>query len=311
MITDFDLDEEFDLNKDKQHSNQLRIKELSYSSCCTLHSCPRKFLLDKTASHKEDTPTVTFAFGHAVGEGIQQVLLGSNWTTVLWSMFKIWDTDLLEEEAKSKKSIWEAVLAVQKFKNYYEDNALSEYALATVNGKPAVEVAFKINLPNGYIYRGFVDVVLQHKHTGKFLILELKTTGAYKLDEAQYKNSFQALGYAVMLSGMNLLDTANLFEVRYLVYKTRAKEFSEFSFIKTASQKNAWIETLLVDCNNIESMLTKKYFPRYGESCYAFFRQCKHFSTCHLKETSLGVVYTRKSIDTCKYEIELNIGDIT
>lgn len=57
-----------------------RIRQLSYSSLLTLHSCPRKFQLDRlrtTARSAEDLKsTITFAYGHVVGEAIQSAIAG-------------------------------------------------------------------------------------------------------------------------------------------------------------------------------------------------------------------------------------------
>lgn len=57
-----------------------RVRQLSYSSMLTLHSCPRKFQLYRlrTTHRAEETAksTVTFAFGHIVGEAIQLAIEG-------------------------------------------------------------------------------------------------------------------------------------------------------------------------------------------------------------------------------------------
>ena len=57
-----------------------RIRQLSYSSLLNLHSCPRKFQLQKlrTTHRTEESlkSSVTFSFGHVVGEGIALALDG-------------------------------------------------------------------------------------------------------------------------------------------------------------------------------------------------------------------------------------------
>jgi hypothetical protein len=84
-----------------------RLSRLSYSSNLTLHSCPRKFQLDKLQAEKaeqDESTSVTFAYGHAIGEGIQQLLihrteigLEAAFNTALWKMFLAWDADILAE----------------------------------------------------------------------------------------------------------------------------------------------------------------------------------------------------------------------
>ena len=64
-----------------------RIRQLSYSSLLTLHSCPRKFQLSRLRStHKaeeSEKSTVTFAFGHVVGAGLAELLEGKNLDSVI------------------------------------------------------------------------------------------------------------------------------------------------------------------------------------------------------------------------------------
>src|SRR5207248_577896 len=67
-----------------------RIRQLSYSSLLTLHSCPRKFELSKKRSthrtEEDAKSTVTFAFGHVVGEGIASVFSGLSEDIIFWRM---------------------------------------------------------------------------------------------------------------------------------------------------------------------------------------------------------------------------------
>jgi len=172
-----------------------KLKQISYSSVLNLHSCPRRFQLsklqEKVSLDSEGNPlpetNVTFAYGHAVGAGIQEYLLSQDLFRAVWKAFLEWDADLLDEETKAQKSIWFAVHAVEKFVPVYNGTHLDEYELCYVDNLPAIELSFSIVLPNGFIYRGFVDAVLKHKHTGQLLVLELKTTSLTNIDEAQYR----------------------------------------------------------------------------------------------------------------------------
>jgi hypothetical protein len=71
-----------------------RIRQLSYSSLLSLHSCPRKFQLYKLrTTHKTEEllkSTITFSFGHVVGDGIQKILEGKSEEEVIFSMFLGW-----------------------------------------------------------------------------------------------------------------------------------------------------------------------------------------------------------------------------
>lgn len=66
-----------------------RIRNLSYSSLLTLHSCPREFQLYKLGADSEgliieedetdSDQSITFAYGHAVGNGVQYALQGDSY----------------------------------------------------------------------------------------------------------------------------------------------------------------------------------------------------------------------------------------
>jgi len=122
-----------------------RIRQLSYSSILTLHSCPRKFQLYKlrTTHRAEESvkSTVTFAFGHVVGEGIALSLQGLSEDEVIWKMFLGWHTDLFDQDEKLNKSFWQAVIAIKRFQSIRNSGALKDYELVYYNGAPACELS--------------------------------------------------------------------------------------------------------------------------------------------------------------------------
>jgi hypothetical protein len=159
-----------------------RIRQLSYSSITTLATCPRKFQLYKLrTTHREaerEKQTVTFAFGHVVGEAIQLALEGRSEQEIVLHTFLGWHADLFAQDERGKKSFWEAVIALKRFRSICAAGFLQDYELVYYEGKPACELSFAILFPDGFRYRGFVDAVLRHRHSGKIIVLECKTTGA-------------------------------------------------------------------------------------------------------------------------------------
>jgi hypothetical protein len=210
----------------RQQMSGLNI--LSYSTTLQLHSCPRRMLLEKiTAKEETSCDNADFLYGHAVGAGIQSFISYGNREQALLECFMAWNGDLEVEKSKSKKNIWYAIVAVEKFIQL-RDMILKGWEIAVFNGKPANELAFRLNLDNGYYYLGHIDLILYHPVQKKFMILELKTTSFTSISEATYKNSAQALGYSLILDAlvekMNLDATAS-YTVLYLVYKTGAQEY--------------------------------------------------------------------------------------
>ena len=294
----------------------LRLRQLSYSSLLTLHTCPRKFQLQKLqvpASPEDQNTSVTFAYGHVVGLGIQESLVGKTTSEILWSMFLAWDVLLMEENPKQNKSFWSAVIAVQRFHHQIRSQELVDWELVYWEGKPAVELSFKVEFPNNFIYRGFVDAVLQNPNTGEVRVLECKTTSGSYVSGSEYKNSAQAIGYSIVLDV--LFPELSSYSVHYLVYKTKMMEYQSFLFNKSYLQRALWIQEVILDCEVISLYDKTGVFPMHGESCYAWYRECEYFSVCTLNTHHLTEPITPEQEQAIinsneSFQIKLTVQDL-
>ena len=288
-----------------------RLTRLSHSGRTTLHRCPRKYQLQKIASTPHDRENnVTLAFGTTVGLGIQCVLENKPPNDVIMEMLLSWNLpDLYDEESKTSKSFFYALFAVQSFSSI-RNGPLDEYNLAYFKGKPAVELSFRIALPYDFTYRGFVDVVLQHKTTGKYLVLEVKTTGAKVVTEATYKNSGQALGYSLILDA--IAPGQSEYEMWYLVYLSSAQRYELLTFKKHYSDRAFWIKELIMDVETVIFYEKQGRYPSHGESCYDFFRVCSFYSICTMSTATLELPYNAAEDKelTAEYMLELSLLDI-
>lgn len=296
-----------------------RLKLLSHSSRTTLHKCPRKYQLYRLSSEQQTTEElkeleqgVTFAYGSAVGVGVQSALENKSEEQVAIDTFLEWDVDLLDETPRQKKSFWLALFAVQKFQHLLANGFLEEYELVYYKGKPAVELAFQIILPNGYKYRGFVDAVLRHKVTGEVLVLENKTCSG-TAQSASYKNSGQALGYSVVLD--ILFPGLNSYEVLYLVYETKSYCYVELPFEKSLLQRALWLQELLIDTQLIDIYESYGVYPMHGESCFDFFRECEYLGLCTLTTENLTKPLTTEILakieaDNDRYDFVLDFYEL-
>lgn len=285
-----------------------RLKLLSHSSRTLLHKCPRKFQLYRLSSQavsleeeKEMEQGVTFAYGKAVGVGVQSILEGKSEEQVAIDTFLEWDVDLLDANSRQKKSFWLALFAVQKFSKLIDDGFLEDYELVYYKGKPAVELSFQILLPNGFKYRGFVDAVLKHKSTGEVVVLENKTSSG-TANSAYFKNSGQALGYSVVLD--ILFPGLSSYEVLYMVYETKSYEYVELPFKKSLLQRALWLQELLIDTQMIELYESYQTYPMHGEACYDFFRDCEYLSLCTLTTENLTKPLTQQLLDKIEEDTE-------
>lgn len=289
-----------------------RIRQLSYSSLLNLHSCPRKFQLAKlrTTFKTEEAvkSTITFAFGHIVGQGLQDLLEGRTLDETIWRAFLGWHTDLMNVDEKAKKSFWTACIALQRFASMREGGFLDEYELVYFEGKPACELSFAVEFPDGFRLRGFVDAVLRNKITGAVLVLECKTTGFTTINPATYKNSSQAIGYSVVLDV--LFPGLSSYEVLYLVYQTTTMEYHPIPFTKSYLQRALWIREMLLDIEIIKMYEDQGIYPQRGESCTAFFRDCEYLQTCGLSTEYLTKPCTPEQEDKTDYQVKLTVQDL-
>lgn len=263
-----------------------RLKQLSYSSRLKLHECPqayRLYKLQNPLASKEDIlseGSITLQFGKAVGTGIQRVLCGWSETQWLMEMFANWECDLLSVDEKRKKSFWYAVIAVQKFAYLRSSGLLLKgYEVLEWEGKPAIELGFCITLPDGFKERGYLDAALHNPSTGAVAVLEAKTTW-FTVNPAMYKNSSQAIGYSVVLD--KVVGAPSDYTVYYPVYKTTAFEWEVFPFNKRFAERAAWLQEILYDIQDIQRYEETGHYPRRGESCFKFNRECKYFGSCTL-----------------------------
>lgn len=295
-----------------------RIQQLSYSTLLTLHSCPRRFQLYRMNANKSSEEdyeaSVTFAFGHVVGAGIQDVLDNKSRDQVVFSAFIGWKPDLFAENQKQAKSFWLAVAAIDRLSAMRSAGFLKDYEIVYHESKPAVELGFIISLPDGFKYRGFVDGVLQHKITGEILVLECKTTSSGNLHPAMYKNSAQAIGYSIVLD--NLFPDLSSYKVLYLVYKTKGMEYEPMEFAKSYLQRALWIQELLLDVKMIQLYEETGVFPMRGESCFPYYRECEYFGNCTMSTHYLTSPLTQEMIseierkNEAEYQIKVTIEEL-
>ena len=289
-----------------------RIRQLSYSSLLTLHSCPRKFQLYRLRAEKpaeSNHSSITFSYGHVVGEGIQLALEGKSQDEIIWRLFLGWHSaSLLDSDDKSKKSFWTAVIAIQKFMSLREAGLLENYELVYYDGKPACELSFAINFPDGFRLRGFVDGVLRHTETGEVIVLEVKTTGSSSLNPATYKNSAQAIGYSIVLD--HIFPDLSSYQVLYLVYQTKSQEFTPIPFTKTYLQRALWIRELLLDIETIKMYEQAEVYPMRGESCLSFMRECEYLNTCTLSTQYLTKPCSPDMEDKTEYQVQISLADL-
>lgn len=271
----------------------------SYSLLSQLHDCPRKFELEKLQANAEvpvDTGIINldFAFGHAVGAGIQTYAATGSLVSAQLAAFLAWkapwDAEKLDKNQRPVgKSLAHALIAVEKFQ-YFWQRELDEWEVVRLpSGKLATELAFAVDFQNGKFYFGHIDTVLQHKVHKQLAVWEGKTTG-WSVNEATYGNSNQALGYSVVVDKIaeEIGANGNDYDVLYIVYDTKQQEFTLMPFHKTRTQRAEWLQDVLLDHANITTYQKINFYPKRGESCVSKFGYpCSWYGTCQMSNSGL------------------------
>lgn len=302
-----------------------RLKRLSYSSSLLMNGCLRKYQLQKLqAAPSEESQddwkqSLTFQFGHTVGEGIQETLVGKlSREEIVFKLFMNWSCDLFDENEKQKKSFFHGLAAITKFWSMQDDGFFEDYEVAYYDGKPAAELSFRINFPDGSSYRGYVDLVLKSKVTGEYVILELKTNSGRVINHYQYKNSAQAIGYSVVLD--KIAPGYTNYTVEYLVYMTFLERWEQFSFPKTYTQRALWVRDRLWDVQTLQRLHQQEgsygIWPSNGAHCVNYNKNCEFMGMCHMNTENLVAPLREKDLveetgnDGEPYQFEFNVADL-
>lgn len=287
-----------------------RLKMLSHSSCSLLHSCPRKYQLTKLIPHAREE-SIHLSFGSAFGEGIQRLLCKDSLQDATIRAVLEWDMSIFEDSVPDK-TLWRCIAALEMFHDKLHNplaeleasmglgvetedgtdmemltpNILFDYEVAKYQGQYAAELGFAIELPDGFVYRGYVDLVLQHKETRAPLVVDIKSTAAKSTNSAKFQNSPQCLGYSIVVDAV-IGDDYEEFGVLYYEYMTGLRKYISHYFILGILSRAKWLHNLMMDTRVVKLYSEGSDFPMHGESCVSFNRVCHFMNTCMISTESL------------------------
>lgn len=256
---------------------------LSHSTLDILHTCERKFELDRLIEgEKIIEESVYFSRGHSYGTGIQWYLATQN---IELAIFKAWLAYWPELEQKPK--VFQA-RTLQDLLNIQRelDEFLEEWEVATFNGKPAIELSFRLDINENFYYVGYIDVVVKKRNEELYGVVEVKRTSTNLTDvRPLYKFSGQGLGYSIVLDKIANKQQSNyslIYAVGQDIKNSLQSKFHLIDFKKTLQDRLHWFISLGLDVKHITEMLELGIFPRRYTSCVRFNKVCTHFSTCNL-----------------------------
>lgn len=281
------------IRKNKYHMLHQYANVSSYSTQSQLHACPRLFSINKLRMHQlveQDLPehryaNITFAFGHAVGAGVAALDAGQTLGQAILATFLAWDIDLTVVERRNYrgkltetgKSFPEAVWAVKLYDEFRRNELDSEVGILDYDVLDN-EAEILVEFNDGHFYAGHVDSILRSRTTGRLKVKENKTDGSLITDPAKFANSEQALSYAAVAQVFDATD----FDVLYTIYNVKEMRWVYFEFPKYTFHKAEWIQDQRLIHSAVNNYASVGMFPKRGQSCFRFNRQCELFGRCDI-----------------------------
>lgn len=299
----------FALTSDKAYRALMLHRNItSYSQLTTLHACPRKYLLDKHAGGFDSSnpfqQNLDFAFGHSVGAGVQSYCMTRSVEAAYLNAWLAWSAQMEERDDKRCKSVWEALLAVQSFIGIYDAGLSQEWEIATLQGRPAVEIAFRIDTKNGYHHYGHIDLVMRHRKKGQLAVFELKTTSLGGAEEAVYSNSSQSIGYSLVIQAAAPEQTSYI--VYYWVWQSKERTWACMPFEKSVESRTEWLRDLLLDHETLDRYHQLKFYPKRGESCFDYTKRCQYYGECDIVSNLPELAETEADLEAIDYSFSLD-----
>lgn len=290
------------MNKLQIPANGIR---LSHSTMSIIHTCERKFQLEKLLlTGKEREESADTVFGSAYGVGVQNYFIHQDKEQAL---FKAWMAYYPELETEKK--------SITKMLNCLEmsfpviDSLLEDYEVVYFEDKPAEELGFCLLTDTRYYFVGYLDLLLKNRWSGKYIAVDVKTTGLEleNLDPV-YKNSPQLIGYSIVVDA--IAGEQADYDVMYFVCQTGrgySPKIKPYIYHKTLLDRLNWFISLAMDIEHLMRMEQLSSYPLRGNSCLTFNRPCKFFNVCQLHSLDIP-----KEIepDTTPYPFMYHLQDL-
>lgn len=294
-------------------TNPINPYRLSEYSMNLLNTCERKFQKDRLlvpeAPLIESAPSPVLIRGSAFGIGVQTYLLTGDIDKAVYQTWLAYFPEVYDEQKKIYQ--WRTINNLLCCKDAL-DRIRARYKVAVFEGKPAVELSFRLDIDDKWYYVGYIDAVLYDTVSNIYVTFEVKTT-AYKLIDLtpMYKNSGQALGYSIVIDKI-VGEKQSKYGVLYFVCRDQqgdnfVPDVYVFPFTKTLLDRLRWFYTVGLDVQRLNTMLENDLFPMRGNSCVTFNRVCQHFGTCHLTGSDIP---RKVEEDQIEYQFRYRLDDV-
>lgn len=292
---------------------------LSYSTLELLHGCERKFQKVKLLHNpraREESPAMSF--GNSIGQA--------------WQLYFILRTYGHSVQQSLDSAIWETFIsywpALEDDRRYVEraikvmiesigflEQQLKEWDIAFFNGKPASELGFRLEIDSKFYFVGAIDLVLKHKISGRYGVVDVKTTSMRGEDlTPNYKFSDQTLGYTIVIdaiAGEEVTQYDTIYWVCQLpnggLDRMYSPIFHSYRFPKTIRDRFDWFLKVYLDVNYMRTLEQLNSYPKRGSNCMAYNKVCPFFNECQFTHDDLPAIYVP---DDKVYEFTYQLDEI-
>lgn len=261
-----------------------RSFRLSDSALKSLHNCERLYQLQRllsSGSNKQDFPATVL--GKAWGAGVAAYLVSGDLDEAIYKTWVSYHPKLEDEKRTEAVAVNLMRASVPTL-----DLLRQDWEVVIFDGKPAIELSFRLNIDSNYYFVGYMDVAMRNLWTGKYGVFDAKSTALQLHDLSPvYQNSPQLIGYSIVLDqivGESLAD----WEVCYLAGQLGSGNgfsptIKPYYFTKTLQDRLHWFISLGMDVNHLKEMASLNIYPMRGDACLQFNRPCFYFGTCQLQ----------------------------
>ena len=288
---------------------------LSHSALEEYLTCERKFELNRLLeSHQGKRTNEHFAFGHAYEAGCTTYILTGSQDKAVWDAYLAYhgmedDVICIPETARKNEMVATNLVLASM---YNLDTMMEEWEVATFQGKPAVQLSFRIDIDDLFYYVGYVDLVMRNRYSGKYMVKDFKTTGMNLLTlDPLYANSPQLIGYSIVIDSVVGKENSD-YDVGYFVGQLGSgngfqPKIHDLLFTKSLKDRLNFFITLGTDVERMRRQLDMGIFPQRLAGCLHYNKPCFHFGGCGLH--SLDRRKTQEE-DTTEYQFTFKLEDL-
>lgn len=290
---------------------------LSNSTISLMRGCERRFQMTKLLRNdfsRDESAAMSFGKGVGAGSQLYMVLrtkgvpMAEARDAALYACWLSYHPQLEDD----RRFLARALDCLEK-QTLFLERMLTKYRIAELNGRLANELSFNININERYYFVGYLDLVVQSKETGRYMVVDNKTTSMRGDNlEPNYKNSDQTVGYSIALDAIAKEQAE--FDVGYWVTQLPSAKadifsynFHEFIFPKRLVDRFQWFMKLLLDVNNLKQLEQLTMYPTRGNNCMNFNKVCPFYSNCQNSLLDEPAVYEP---DPIEYDFTFDLTDL-